>query len=252
MMFMEGMQLDEAMEPVNITETGEGVEAGIDYDGIGEKMVDAEVRTDVENFEGEDVIVIGNPFEVAENLDYKQGDNPYGARGDCGLTSCSNFLNLCGIEATEDDVVGFALENGLCANNPFASPEHVGGTNDAQLETILECYGVESSVYYPDDSRGSLEGIASAVEEGHAVMMGVNAGYLWDEPAYVDGGDVNHQITVTGAIRDTEGEVVGLTICDSGRGLEEDSCRVLSISELQDCYATAGGASVIISDEVVR
>lgn len=245
------MGFDEGMNDISeFYETGELSETLTDYEGI--KEISAELMNGVEGFGDELMLVTGNPFGIADSLDYMQGDNMYHAASDCGLVSCSNYLNICGIEAGEDEIVGFALDNNLCGYSIFSSPEEWGGTNDGCLETILESYGIASSVYYPNELQGSVEGIANAVEDGHAAMIGVNAGYLWNEPNCIGDGCANHQITVTGTIRNSAGELTALTICDSGRHLPADSCRVLSVAELESCYAQIPGASVIISDNAVR
>lgn len=240
----------ELRETREIREFSELAERETDYECIKEICVEQ-----VDSLEGlgeEPVLVTGSPFEMAEELDCRQGDNKFQAASDCGLVSCSNFLKICGVEADEDEIVEFALEQNLCGHSPFQSPQEWGGTDDRCLETILESYGVESSVYYPGELRGSIEGIADAVEEGHAAMIGVNAGYLWNEPGAVGDGCANHQITVTGTVRDSSGELAALTICDSGRHLDSDSCRVVPVAELESCYANVSGASVILSDQAVR
>ncbi len=212
----------------------------------------AELMQGVEGFGQETVVVTGDPFRMAERMDSVQGDNLYHVASNCGLVSCANYLNLCGIEATEDEIVNFALKNYLCSRHPFGSSQDWGGTTGTQMEAILESYGVESSIYDADERGGSLEGIANAVEEGHAVIMTVNAGYLWDSPDCVDNGRINHAVTVTGTIRGGDGELTALTICDSGRGLQSDSCRVVPVKAFQDSYVNAGGAQAIISDQAVR
>ncbi len=221
-----------------------------DYDDI--KEINVELVESVEGLEQQPMVVTGSPFEIAGSLDCTQGDNRYNVASDCGLVSCSNYLKLCGIEVSEDEIVGYALANNLCSRGYFSAPESWGGTNDQNLETILEHYGVGSSVFHPDEKRGSIEGIADAVECGHAVMIGVNAGCLWDDPNFVGDGRANHQITVTGTIRNESGELAALTVCDSGRSLGADSCRVVSVSDMQGFYAAIPGASAIISDRAVR
>ena len=219
------------------------------YDEITDINKNIEVYSDVL---GEDVaIVTGKPFENTDKLDFSQGDNSYNAGGCCGLVSSSNFLNLCGLETSEEEVVGYAMENGLCANGFFMPSESVGGTGDYQIETILENYGVSVTVYDVYNG-GSIEDIANAIDEGKVVTIGVNAGYLWNNMNYIDGGEANHQITVTGSIRNVDGEVIGLVVCDSGRGLESDACRVVSKEELELCYESVINASAIITDNSVR
>lgn len=245
MEFLEGIN-----DLQEIQETGRAVETSDDYDNIAE--IHVELVNGVDGFGDELLLVTGNPFGIVGELDSVQGDNPYHAAGDCGLVSCANYLTICGVRTNEDELVKFALEHGLCSYNPFGSPADWGGTRPAQQEAILECYGVESSIYGPDEASGSLEGVANAIEGGHAVLMNLNAGYLWDRPDCVDSGQMNHAVTVTGTVRNSSGELVALTICDSGRGLMEDSCRAVPVSVLEECYAEAAGACVVISDNAVR
>lgn len=238
------------MENIDISEMNEKQDVIDEFENV--KEMSTQAYTGVEGFEDEVVFISGNPMEIAEELDYAQGDNSYEALGCCGLVSSANFLNICGIEASEESIVGFAVENDLCNYEFYLPPEHRGGTGDEQLEKILESHGIECSVYYPQEDRGSIEGIAEAIENGHAVTMGVNAGFLWDEANAVDNCQANHQITVTGSVRDENGEVVGLVVCDSGRGLETDACRVVTREEVEDFYVNVRAASVIISDNPVR
>lgn len=222
---------------------------GLFDEHVTKLSTDINVCTDVL---GEDVAVVtGNPFENAERLDFSQGDNSYEAGGCCGLVSSSNFLNLCGLETTEEEIVGYAMENNLCANGFFMPRESVGGTGDVEIETILENYGIPVTSYNTYNG-GSIEDIADAIDEGRAVTIGVNAGYLWDEPSFINGGQANHQITVTGAVRNLDGETIGLVICDSGRGLEEDACRIVSREAMELCYENVPGASAIMTDNAVR
>lgn len=244
------MGFDEGVRPEELRELRETEKVTQDYECM--KEIHATMMDQVEGFEGQNVIVTGEPFAIAGRLDSVQGDNIYGISGNCGLVSCSNYLNLCGIKADENMVSGFALANNLCSRSVFSSKADWGGTLDSQLEKIVESYGVPSSVYHPGDAKGTIEGIANAVEEGRAVMIGINAGYLWDDANSVGNGNANHEITVTGTIRDTKGELAALTICDSGRQMEADSCRVVPVSLLHDCYTKVNGSSAVISDDAVR
>lgn len=214
--------------------------------------INVELMTGIEGFGDELLLVTGSPFEIAPGLDCAQGDNVYQAASDCGLVSCSNYLSLCGIDADEDAVVQFALDNKLCSYSVFSDPQEWGGTTCINLEKILESYGVETSIYTPLETNGSLEGIASAVENGRAAILGVNAGYLWNEPGCVENGQMNHWVTVTGTVRDSNGELAALTICDSGRRLDSDRCRTVPVKDLEMCYSNAAYTSVLISDNTVR
>jgi hypothetical protein len=190
---------------------------------------------------------------VAPLLDYQQGDNAYGYQSDCGLVSVSNILQLSGIDATEDDVVQTAIDNGWCNNDPMLPPEARGGVNDEYLIALLDHYGIDAQAYYPGEAGGTYEDIAAALENGQCVTMGVNAGYLWNDANYINDGSANHQIVVTSAARDAEtGEITGFYICDSGRWADGDNCRYVSVEEMDACYASISGASVVVTDEATR
>jgi len=243
-MELEGMTAELERFQNETTEVSDG------YDAVGE--INVELMTGIEGFEDELLLVTGSPFEIAPSLDCAQGDNVYQAASDCGLVSCANYLTICGVEANEDTVLQFALDHNLCTYSVFGSPQEWGGTTCMDLEAILESHSVDSSIFTPYEANGSLEGIASAVENGHAAILGVNAGYLWNEPSCVENGQMNHWVTITGTVRDSSGELVALTICDSGRCLESDSCRTVPVKDLEACYTNAAYTSVVISDHAVR
>ena len=144
------------------------------------------------------------------------------------------------------------MENNLCNYSIFNAPENNGGAGDMQIEYILESHGVPVSVYENTSYEGSIEGIANSVENGQVATIGINAGYAWNDISCIGDGLANHQVTVTGTVRDVDGSLLGLTICDSGRGLESDSCRFLSVEELEYCYANIPNSTAIITDNVVR
>lgn len=222
-----------------------------DNEGLEVKMPDPEIRNDMEGFVGKDVVVFGNPLDTGEKLDYQQGDNPYFAEGNCGLVSIANFLNLGGMEeANEDMITKYALDNDKCEDGWFIPPSDRGGTTIEDIQSIMQDFGVETQAFAPYETGGSIEEIANQIESGHIATLGLNAGYLWNDPAYVGDGSANHEVTLTGTVRDAEtGELLGLTICDSGDG---KACDVLSVDELQLCYEDAPAAHVIISNDPIR
>ena len=217
-----------------------------------------QVATDLDQYEpvvsdAGDSVATSDPFTVAPMLDYQQGDNVYGYQSDCGLVSVSNLLQMSGVDATEDDVVQVAIENNWCNNDPMVPASARGGVNDGYLIALLDHYGVDAQAYYPGEAGGTYEDIAAALENGQCVTMGVNAGYLWNDPNAMDDGGANHQIVITSAARDAEtGEVTGFYICDSGRWADGDNCRYVTAEEFDTCYASAQGASVVVTDEATR
>lgn len=217
-----------------------------------------QITTDLDQFlpvvsgEGES-IATSDPYSVAPLLDYQQGDNAYGFEGDCGLVSVSNVLQLSGINASEDDVVQLAVENDLCDNDPSLPPSALGGANEENIIALLDHYGIESQAFHPGEPGCSYEDIAADLENGQCVIMGVNAGYLWDDPNSVDDGSANHAITITSASRDAQsGEVTGFYICDSGRWADGDNCRYVSVEEFNDCFANVPNAAVVVTNDTTR
>ena len=202
-------------------------------------------------------LVSGIPDSVAATLDYKQGDNPYNTEGNCGLVSISNLCRIAGLNVTENDVTRFALTNRLCNNGWFMSSADRGGVGDPQIISILAHYGMDATAFSATEIGGKYDAIADAIESGHGVTMGINAGYFWNEPRYAcdpyGAVSANHQIVVTRAVRDcSNGEVIGFYTCDSGRGLPSDAKRYVPVSLLDKAYSSVQGASVVITNNPIR
>ena len=215
------------------------------------KISGAEIRNDMSGFEGKDVVVFGDPISTGESLDHLQGDNPYFAKGNCGLVSTANFLNLCGISAADENMITkYAIDNDECNHGWFVPSAERGGVERENMQRIIRDFGIDTQLFEPFEQGGRIEDIANRLEAGYVGIMGVNAGYLWDDPAYVGDGFSNHEGTLTGTVRDSEtGELLGLTICDSGYG---KACDVLSLERLQSCYESVPGANVIFSTSSIR
>ncbi|HHV13115.1 MAG TPA: hypothetical protein GXX75_22850 [Clostridiales bacterium] len=209
-----------------------------------------DVRHDIPGVEP--AFVYGNAYEVADSLDDNQGDNSYNAEGNCGLVSTSNVLTLCGIEADEERITGEAIENQLCNYSPFLPPESRGGVNDTQIIELFKLNGVEATAFPAKSEEGSCEAVARYVEEGHGVAIGINAGYAWQSLAGVNDGSANHEITVTGTVRDEAGRLQGFIVCDSGLIGEDSSARFMSLETMEDAYEDVPGASAVVTNEALR
>ena len=200
-----------------------------------------------------EIIVIGNPYELADKLDDCQGDNIYNFGGDCGLVSVANILTISGMEITEDEIVGRAIDLGLCDYSIFNNPEENGGTTALNRAELLKSYGIDCTITEDKETKGSLEYLAEMVENGHGVNISVNAGFAWNEPSAVGDGVSNHSIIVTGTARDPEtGELKGLYVCDSGLTDSESGSLLLTVDELQDCYVDVPGTTAIITNKDIR
>lgn len=200
-----------------------------------------------------EILVYGDPFEVGVDLDDNQGDNIYNIQGDCGLVSVTNILRMNDVNVSEDEVVGRALDLGLCTYSEFNSPDVNGSTTVYERLQLLQSYGVNASVFENKNGDASLESIAEYVENGHGVNISINAGYAWDDPGAVGDGSSNHSIIVTGTARDPEtSELKGLYVCDSGLTDQNSSAVFLSMDKLEKCYVDAYGSTVLVTDDEIR
>ena len=234
----------------NIFDFGNELPPSIDARDDINDIMNPEMRSDIPGFEGQDVVVFGNPLDMGNNLDFRQGDNPFEASGNCNLVSTSNFLNLCGFgDANETFITYYAIVNDECVYSEYLSPSDRGGSGTQNMQRILSDFGIDTEVVHPYDSNGDLESIATRLEEGYVGAMGVNAGFLWDDPSAIQDGSVNHEVTLTGTVRDDNGNLIALTVCDSGSG---ESCHVVPIEQLENCYSNVIGADVVFSAEPLR
>lgn len=216
----------------------------------------AQIRYDVPDCPK--AIVYGDPQDAARKVDWRQGDTDLNVKGNCGLTSVANLLELSGRHVGEREVTRLAMEKKLCAWESWRSPAEKGGTDIQQRQVLLKAYGISSEIAKSYEDKGSLSSVAQEVMAGKGCLMSVNAGILWKNPAYIGatyGGRPvsNHVVTVTGAAFDARsGGLKGLYICDSGRGEAEDACRFVSVQELNQCYTQVVRAGVNITANPIR
>lgn len=191
-----------------------------------------------------EVLVIGDVTGCRE-LNHRQGDNPFGFQGTCGLVSCEDVLRQFGVDVNEAEVVRHALSRGLCAVSE--NPAQCGGTSEAWQAQILSDAGIPAHV----ESNGSLSDLAQWISDGRGIIIEVNAGELWNDAQAYDTGNANHAIVVAGVAVDPQtGNLVGAYVNDSGRGYPGDSGRFVSAELLQRMWVDTGGNCVIT--DVVR
>ncbi|MFH0701983.1 MAG: calcium-binding protein, partial [bacterium] len=186
---------------------------------------------------GEKVVVYGDALDWGRALDWCQGDNAYGLYSTCGLVSCTNILLQAGFNITETDVVGHALSHGEC------SP--TGSTTSSQTAQILTDYGILSYV----DNDASFSELANAINNNHGVILGVNAEVLWGGSVINNWAD--HAVTLTGCAYDINTSALeGFYICDSGRCMETDGARFISLDLMNDAFVNFGSTAVITDNSV--
>lgn len=190
-----------------------------------------EIRSD-----GTEVIVIGEPQKWAE-IGHIQGDNGLGFKGTCGLVSCETVIKQFDIEVSESEIVDLAARHGWCVTD--GSSSQCGGTQFSDMVSILDHYDIVAH----EETVDSLEDIASFIDEGRTMIVGVNAGILWDDVNSYDFGQANHAIVVTGYERDIKtGVITGVYINDSGSG---DFGKLIDVQTMQDSFVNVGGRCVV-------
>lgn len=185
--------------------------------------------------DGRETVVIGDVKTFSEYC-HRQGDNPFGFRGTCGLCSCELIMRQFGIEITEADVVAYAREHRLC--NTRGHPRMRGGTSVAQQARILSDFGVPA--HY--ETARVLDDLAASIQQGRGVILAVDAGVLWNDANYYDG-QANHAVTAIGVARDPgTGQIQGFYINDTGTGA---SGRFVDIATMDEAWVKMGGACVV-------
>ena len=198
--------------------------------------------------DGANLNSFGIGSDITNKMLYNQTQNDYGLTGTCGLASAVNIARLAGKDISLNEVVIYAVSNNLCGPN--------GGTSREGLSQVLDGIGIPShhssnDSFEGDSYNGSVNNIANLVENGHGVILGVNAGYLWNDIDHVGDGGANHAISVIGTARNTEtNELVGLYICDTGRTAMEDIGRFIRIEEISDIYNVIGSAAIITNNPI--
>lgn len=221
--------LESASSPGNAESASDDLHEGIE-------SRDIEPHKDVLP-DGRETFVYGDP-EGCKEFNHLQGQNELGFQGTCGLVSCQDVLLQHGIEVTENDVVKFAAEHGLCAVSD--DPRYAGGTSEYGQMEILHDFGVEADVRI----GASVENLASAIEQGHSVIAEMNAGVLWNDPSYYENGEANHAIVVTGVARDpATNEIQAFYINDSGTG---QSDRLVDVKTVQEAWLGPSGVGVSV------
>ena len=189
--------------------------------------------------DGVSVLVYGYPKR--NELDYMQGDAISGYQGTCALTAIANLLTQSNRPTTEGQVVQVAINNHWAVTDPSKPAAQRGGSNYLGQQSILNSYGLSNDLLGGYNEAA----VAYLIQCGRGVIIALNAGKLWDDAAYVDGGGVNHVVTVTGAVyAEANGHLKGFYIADSGRQLVNDMTRYISIEKFREAANVANAYAI--------
>lgn len=196
--------------------------------------------------DGVNILVYGYP--KAFELDYMQGNAVAGYKGTCALTSIANLATQANQALSEAQVVQTAINNNWCVTNASTTDYQRGGSNYVQQQALLNTYGIKNGIIMGYNEQA----IANLIKGGRGVIIGLNAGKLWGDSAYLDNGGVNHVVTVTGVACDaTTGAINGFYIADSGRGLVSDMTRYVAIADFR-ANASVTNAYAIYTIEPIK
>ncbi|GHT85369.1 hypothetical protein FACS18947_4030 [Bacteroidia bacterium] len=101
---------------------------------------------------------------------------------------------------------------------------------------------------------GGVDRLATYIEEGRAVSVGVNAFQLWHtdnsegfsyNDCFGDGGS-NHVVGLVSVRRNpTDNSVSGFYVNDTGRGLQRDAARFVPVEDFKQAYQVHRAAACV-------
>ncbi len=187
--------------------------------------------------------VYGNP-EWARQFNHLEGQNDEKFGGTCGIVSCEDLLRQKGIQTNENELVNKAAREKLCTTD--STPDENGGTTLEQRNKLLN----ESGLPAHTEVGGNLEQLSRQVKDGRGVIIGANAGYLWNDAGAYEGGIANHAVVVTGVAEHPEtGKRLGFFINDSGTN---ESGKFVDEQTMQNAWVDAGGMSNVTDQPIIQ
>jgi hypothetical protein len=186
--------------------------------------------------DGRETVVIGD-LETFREYCHRQGDNDAGFQQTCGLCSCEGIMRQRGMEITEAKIVEYAIEHKLCDREKNA--EKSGATDVVRLARILSDHGVPAGA----GNRGSLEGLATWLEQRRGVILALDAGELWKNDLYLGKG---HAVTPIAVARDPKTwEIQGFYVNDTGRGQSGEAGKFVDVDTMSDAWKPMGRQFVV-------
>lgn len=195
---------------------------------------------------GENVDVTGG-LEKYKVLNHQQGEIT-GLDGSCGLCSVECIANMYdlkndqGEKLSEKDVYEIAIS----ATPPLCDVQ-TGATSPEQLKMLLEKMGLPAHI----SNDTNLENLASEVENGKAVKIGVESSEFWHQNPH---DEINllikpdHAVTVIDTARDPkDNSLKGFFINDSNiNDSYNGSGRFVSLDEMFWCWQNASGNKLVV------
>jgi hypothetical protein len=173
-------------------------------------------------------IMIGNPFVAATFFPGQQAN-----KDTCALMSTQGIVQQAtGVSFTEGQMQLIGL-----ASSAYAV---CNGTTDEAA--VMTSAGIPATLTH----NPSLNDIATALGQGRAVIVGLDARPLWGQ---ANPTPLGHAIRVTGVEKDATGKITAVYVNDSGNGT---SGRRVPAGTFQSSLNGWGGGRMATSDNTVR
>ncbi|HVB17343.1 MAG TPA: PAAR domain-containing protein [Stellaceae bacterium] len=161
--------------------------------------------------------------------------------GNCGVQSVGEIVFLAtGQRLGEAPLLNSAVAQGLANAGTPGAPATRGGTSAAARRTLLQQNGVASTVV-----TTSQAALGTAIQNRQGVIINVDAGTLWGNPAQVGSG---HAVVVTGGTFDAHGNLQTVTVNDTGAGTVSN---MPAATLMNAANARAGGSQMNVTRDPV-
>lgn len=202
-------------------------------------------------------MIFDSPHEMGGYLYRTQGDAYRNYQGTCGLCSVVNVLRLAGVNATEKEIIDYAVKHNLCENGLLSSRNSKGGTTPENIRDLLTHFGVSCSTVpttSPNSmvrtiSSNAIDTLVSSVEQGKGVVVAVKANEY--DPSRYDSNGL-HAVTVVSVSRDKlSGQILDVYVCDSNSGNDYGADTVDRIPA-GEFFGAMAPIDMIITDKPIR
>lgn len=194
--------------------------------------------------DGKEVLVFDTPLESVKNAVFRQGNAyPELMRGTCGLCSIATIMRKAGFDVDEKKIIDHAvklkedLDESFCEFDKGADEN--GGTDFINRSNLIKSMcGLEVTAEVTP-----LEEVAKMVENGHGVVIGVNASIYAPEwyGRYYPSKSAGHALVLDSVVRDKSShQVMGYYVIDSNGQTSAQASRFVSAEQLSRAYNKHG------------
>jgi len=154
----------------------------------------------------------------------------------CAIRSQEIVLRDFGIDVDEETLIEEAVENGWYCEN---------GTKDSDVGRLLELHGVQVTRYVD----AGINDLVDQLEAGKKVIVGVDAGELWDPDGeyfedFFFGENADHALIVSG-VDASDPDNVKVIVTDPGTG---EVAKAYPLEQFMDAWEDADNCMVVTNE----